>query len=154
MVPLSISKEPLEPIRCDRREDARDVPFLPSEGASQATAFDRFSICRTCTCVHRPPRGVATLRALSCPAIASICWHDRNCDDDPDGAGTSDHSRIADDTTLSGLQGLHTPGRCAADYSVDGDCGVFDGPRSFQAVARPKPIVTAINSAAAVALQK
>ena len=39
-------------------------------------------------------------------------------------------------------------------YSVDVDCGLFDGPRSFQPVPRLMPIVIAIISAAAVALHQ
>jgi hypothetical protein len=39
-------------------------------------------------------------------------------------------------------------------YSVDVECGLFDGPRSFQPVPTLMPIVTAIISAVAVALHQ
>ena len=46
------------------------------------------------------------------------------------------------------------PCGCPAAYSVDVDRGLVDGPRSFQPVPRLMPIVTAIISAAAVALHQ
>jgi hypothetical protein len=45
-------------------------------------------------------------------------------------------------------------GLCPMGYSVDVECGLFDGPRSFQPVPTLMPIVTAIISAVAVALHQ
>src|ERR1019366_5372888 len=40
----------------------------------------RASIMPTCTCDHRPPRAVLTLRSFSLAAMALLDWHDHLAD--------------------------------------------------------------------------